>query len=96
MGVCKYPNEVCINMTMLNGDAYCDSTFCVLNDDPPAKTNGDYIRGLSDEKIAELFDDLIFECSSCFLYTSCRNYRENSCIANFKEWLKQPHEEEDF
>ena len=28
MAKCKYPNEVCANMTMFHGVAYCDTVPC--------------------------------------------------------------------
>lgn len=33
MAECKYPNEVCANMTVLNGNTYCDSIPCSLKDE---------------------------------------------------------------
>lgn len=53
MAKCKYPNEVCANMTVLNGDTYCDSVPCSLKDDLPKQTNADRIRNMSDEELAE-------------------------------------------
>ena len=54
MAKCKYPNEVCANMTILNGSAYCDSTPCSLKNELPKQTNADRIRNMSDEELAEL------------------------------------------
>lgn len=55
MAKCKYPNEVCANMTILNGSAYCDSIPCSLKNELPKQTNADRIRAFSDEELAELF-----------------------------------------
>ena len=53
MAKCKYPNEVCANMTVLNGVAYCDSVPCSLKDELPKQTNADRIRSMTDEELAE-------------------------------------------
>lgn len=53
MAKCKYPNEVCANMTVLNGNTYCDSVPCSLKDELPKQTNADRIRAMSDEELAE-------------------------------------------
>ena len=58
MADCKYPNEVCANMTVLNGNTYCDSVPCSLKDELPKQTNADRIRAMSDEELAELFTKL--------------------------------------
>lgn len=52
MAKCKYPNEVCVNMTVFNGETYCDSIPCSLKDEVPKKTNADSIRTMSDEELA--------------------------------------------
>lgn len=52
MAKCKYPNEVCANMTVLNGNTYCDSVPCSLKDEIPKQTNADRIRAMSDEELA--------------------------------------------
>lgn len=36
---CKYPESVCVNMTMLHGIAYCDSVPCSLRGESPPMTN---------------------------------------------------------
>lgn len=59
MAKCKYPNEVCANMTVLNSVAYCDSTPCSLKDELPKQTNADRIRSMSDEELAEYLSSLI-------------------------------------
>lgn len=53
MAKCKYPNEVCANMTVLNGNTYCDSVPCSLKDELPKQTNADRIRAMSDEELAK-------------------------------------------
>ncbi len=56
MAECKYPNEVCGNMTVLNGAAYCDSVPCSLKGELPKQTNADSIRAMSDEELAEFLE----------------------------------------
>ena len=63
MSKCKYPNELCANMTMLNGTAYCDSVPCILKNEVPKKTNADKIRAMSDEELAEFLDDGVPSCT---------------------------------
>lgn len=58
MAKCKYPNEVCANMTVLNGNTYCDSVPCSLKDELPKQTNADRIRAMSDEELAEFLVDV--------------------------------------
>lgn len=53
MAKCKYPNEVCANMTVLNGVTYCGSVPCSLKDELPQQTNADRIRSMSDEELAK-------------------------------------------
>ena len=43
MAKCKYPNEVCTNMTVLNGETYCDSVPCSLKDELPKQTGTEHI-----------------------------------------------------
>lgn len=92
MAKCKYPNEVCANMTMLRGVAYCDSTPCSLKDELPKRTNTDRIRSMSDEELAE------FLCGICSEYEDCCF----NCVANdyckyghtgYIDWLQSESEE---
>lgn len=53
MAKCKYPNEVCGNMTIYHGVAYCGSVPCSLKDELPKQTNGDRIRNLTNKDLAE-------------------------------------------
>ena len=39
MAKCKYPNEACANMTILNGVAYCESVPCSLKGELPERKN---------------------------------------------------------
>ena len=50
---CKYPKEVCVNKTALDGNTYCMATSCSLKEKESKQTNADRIRGMSDEELAE-------------------------------------------
>ena len=53
MEKCKYPNEVCVNMALYHGVAYCDSVPCSLKDELPKRTNYEKIKGMRVEELAE-------------------------------------------
>lgn len=83
MAKCKYPNEVCANMTVLHGETYCDSVPCSLKDEVQKQTNADRIRNMTDEELA-----IIIMCpydgtkeGDCFM-------EERNCIQCCKEWLQ--------
>lgn len=67
MAKCRYPNEVCGNMTVLNRETYCDSVPCSLRDETPKQTNSDRIRSMSDEELAEFLADSekFSPCKNC-------------------------------
>lgn len=54
MAKCKYPNEVCANITVYNCVAYCDSVPCSLKDELPKRTNADMLRGMNNKDLAKL------------------------------------------
>lgn len=54
MARCKYPNEVCANMIVYHGAAYCDSVPCSLKDELPKRTNADILRNMSNKNLAKL------------------------------------------
>lgn len=81
---CKYLNKACVNMTVLNGVAYCDSVPCSIKDEFPKLTNADRIRSMSVEELAE------------FLFKVNCAYAEPCMIGGtdcFKEWLESEVEE---
>lgn len=90
MADCKYPNEVCANMTVLNGNTYCDSVPCSLKDELPKQTNADRIRAMSDEELAEFASHYI-SCGYCDVKTiggGCGN----GCKKNLLKWLQSEAE----
>ena len=94
MGKCKYPNEVCANMTVLNGNTYCDSILCSLKDEIPKQTHADRIRTMSDEELAEfLFNVNNAYTESCMMQDgNCKweDYptHDKGCKDCFLEYLK--------
>lgn len=92
MAKCKYPNEICTNMTMLNSVAYCDSVPCSLKDEVPKQTNADRIRSMSDGELADFLYDCNFSCEyGCPARVGgcCED-----CIRSIEEWLKKEVEDE--
>ena len=86
MAKCKYPNEVCANMTVLNGNTYCDSVPCSLKDELPKQTNADRIRAMSDEELAEWLTK-ITDDAQLDARTKC-NYQ-------WAEWLQSEAEQQE-
>lgn len=62
MAKCKYPNEVCANMTVLNGNTYCDSVPCSLKDELPKQTNADRIRAMNDKELEKFLSMCVSDC----------------------------------
>ena len=91
MAKCKYPEEVCANMTVLNGTTYCDSTPCSLKDELPVFTNGDWIRSLDDKELADFICN-ISKCHPhyCPAYQMCMRTEHGS----IDKWIKTEFKEE--
>ena len=55
-------------------------------------TNGDKIRNMTDEELAELMEPRFFDCAACPASedVACEHDR---CLENIKEWLKREAEE---
>lgn len=53
-------------------------------------TNGDRIRAMTDEELAERLDENI-ACYKCWLENECHG---KSCKEMFMEWLRSPAESE--
>ena len=95
MAYCKYPNEVCVNMTVFHGKTYCDSVSCVLKDELPKRTNADRIRSMNDEELAEFLNEINRTCIVDALNgnTMCSNKEVNCAECKFKfggiyKWLQ--------
>jgi hypothetical protein len=54
------------------------------------KTNADHIRSMTDEELAEWFDNGLCESRSV---AECRTYK-GGCAACALNWLKQPYKED--
>lgn len=90
MAKCKYPNEVCANMTVLKGTAYCDSVPCSLKDELPSQTNAEHIRSMSDEDLAEFLSENT-NCDCCNIQCADKNNcpSMSSCYCRWLEWLRK-------
>lgn len=100
-GTCKYPESVCLHMTVLKGKSYCDATPCQLTGELPKQSNADRIRGMSDEELAkfltefracnvcEQFDKRLDRCGADNHFVCVKEYAQ----AIIGDWLKQPVEE---
>ena len=83
---CRYPEEVCCNMIFCGGKIYCNNPdgFCHLHDLPPAQTNADHIRNMSDKELARYF------------YGLFANYENRELSTKqWLEWLKQPADKDE-
>ena len=97
MAECKYPNEVCANMTVLNGVTYCDSVPCSLKDELPKQTNADRIRSMTDEELADFLEevengDLDYPITFCELCEKDGNTLNLDCKGCLKHWLQKNSE----
>jgi hypothetical protein len=55
------------------------------------KTNADRIRAMTDEELAEFFQNTTF-CDSCFINKNECGTESYSCIQRWLDWLKQEAE----
>lgn len=62
---------------------------------PEQKTNGDRIRGMSNEDLADFLYDMT-DCSSCAtaIHNFCHANEHENCNAVILQWLNRPAEEE--
>ncbi len=84
MARCKYPNEICGNMTIYHGTMYCDSVPCSLKDELPKQTNGNRIRNLTDKELAEFLGCHIDKMNNYMAIEGKRFYDEQ----DIQEWLE--------
>lgn len=54
-------------------------------------TNADRIRSMTDEELAEFFQDTTF-CDSCFIFKNECGTERYSCIQRWLDWLRQEAE----
>jgi hypothetical protein len=57
-------------------------------------TNGDYIRSLTDEQLADLFDEMCGAYNPCRFCVTHKDVCDYNCAPNVEIWLKQEHEDE--
>jgi len=96
-GKCKYPNEVCGNMTVFHRIAYCDSIPCSLRDELPPINNEQKFKSLSTEILAMVLNQLTYEwfCNNWSMFNVDRECDHN-CKECIKQWLKQEASEEEW
>ena len=52
-------------------------------------TNGDRLRAMSDEELAEMFDKLIQDCEYCPMLELCFLNCEKKCKVMYLNWLRE-------
>lgn len=100
-GICKYPESICPNMTVLKGKTYCDVTPCQLTGELPKQSNADRIKNMTDEELAKFITNF-YACKVCKYFDeehdqcgASRNflYVKEYVEAIIGDWLKQPVED---
>lgn len=57
------------------------------------KSNADKIRSMTDEELAEFFQNTTF-CDSCFIFKNGCGTEEYSCEQRWLDWLKQEEKDD--
>lgn len=80
-----------MNDTTFQGNGKLAFVPIVVNAKPPKQTNADRIRAMSDEELAEWFDQLTNGCDSCPNKHDCTYSVESfgRCDDIWLGWLKQ-------
>lgn len=100
-GICKYPESICPNMTVLKGKTYCDVTPCQLTGELPKQSNADRIRGMTDDELAKFLSEFS-ACNVCEQFNKrldrCGADNHFVCVKKYAQaiigdWLKQPVED---
>ena len=86
-GECKYFSCSGEGRCMDDEWTFCDSDACEKFK-PKVATNGDVIRQMSNEKLAELFDNSCKVCAKDIV--GC----DTDCVAGILAWLNAPAESE--
>lgn len=84
MAKCKYPNEICGNITIYHGVAYCGSVPCSLKGELPKQTNGDRIRNLTNKELAGFLGYHIDKLNNYTVIEGKRFYDKQ----DIQEWLE--------
>lgn len=96
-GICKYPESICLHMTVLKGKAYCDATPCQLTGELPERTKADKIRSGSDIYISVQIAGCIvaYLCQSELLRGTAKDHKEliSTLTDDLMLWLQQPAED---
>lgn len=93
-------------LSELYGEAFGIAQECIelvdlMQERNPTMTNGDRIRAMSDEELANFLHNVVrkFMCEYCKEYERIKNAKGHAncngeCDKAYLEWLKQPTEEE--
>ena len=98
---CAFNNEECIFHDDYDPLPHCSAerrtdgrnVIFVEVPKPEQKTNGDRIRGMSNEELADFLSD-ITDCGICPLYDFCRANKYEICCKAMLHWMNSPEEEE--
>lgn len=101
-GICRSGDTYCVHKSKLTKTGkHIDfdkiKDLIAVNGEEKPKTNGDIIRAMSDEELADVFGSMAEnwdDCKYCPIFYNGEDERVcvGSCIDNFSEWLKQPAE----
>lgn len=85
---CKYPDEVCANMTLYQGKIYCNNqnNFCSLHDEISSCDNDKEKTYMSK---SVLIIDTPASCSECPLFFD--SYTDMCCQASYNRTINYPY-----
>lgn len=100
-GICRSGDTYCVHkskLTKTGNHIDFNKVKALLTSEKKEKpaTNGDMIRMMSDDELADIFGDMVENldrCGCCPVFRSGdRVVCVGTCVDNFSEWLKQPTE----
>lgn len=91
MAICKHR---VMDKCKKDGKPCCFSKECFEPEEPKPMTNGDKIRAMTDEELAEFIHDVSHKCQET-CYGGCMRCKYTWCnYVDTEEWLKQPAEDD--
>lgn len=100
-GICTNGDTYCVHkssLTKTGNHIDFNKVKALLSSEKKEKpvTNGDMIRTMSDDELADIFGDIVENLDGCSFCPVFRNGDRvvcvGTCVDNFSEWLKQPAE----
>lgn len=97
-GQCPYDETTCYEMKKTGGICAYDGLFVEITFDEckyrKFPTNGDRIRNMTDERLAEFLSKVAFGCEYCdmkkeCMYGSHAGDVEDNCEAAWLDWMKR-------